>query len=513
MSLLKPLGQGPKYLKAGFLGFQGSGKTLTAILLAIATRQASGLKGPIAFYDTESGTDYVTGAVKKLTGTDLLGVKSRDFEDLISLGRECVDHGVSVLIADSMTHVWRNLCDSYLAGINEARRKYAESKNWQPKIKSALEFQDWAPIKKQWERWTTFYLNAPLHIIICGRAGYEYDMEKNEDTGKKELVKTGTKMKTESEFGFEPSLLVEMEKGEGENRETARVATVIKDRFRLLDGKQGFFRSHATDESADLKAVSEFFAPHIHALNAGAHVPIKTAVAPMDVNEEGDPEWQREKKSRTIRCEEIQGLLTSHYPGQTAEEKKKKADLIFEFFHTRSWTAVESMNSDQLGNGLRALREKLEPQSPPAAVEPVPPQASQTAAAADVLPVSAPRADAEAGAPKSTTAVGQPVSSGNPPSQAAAGNSAGDAPRKDAHPWFGEDGRLSPAGVAEVARKLNSRGEDVGLEAVQFLKAKKQMSGDDLHSIKREALDTILFRVVDFWKKFDLWKSGKGGAK
>ena len=40
--------------------------------------------------------------------------------------------------------------------------------------------------------------------MIAGRAGYDYDYEQREDGTGKDLVKTGIKMKTEGEFGFEP---------------------------------------------------------------------------------------------------------------------------------------------------------------------------------------------------------------------------------------------------------------------------------------------------------------------
>jgi hypothetical protein len=67
------------------------------------------------------------------------------------------------------------------------------------------------PIKTIWNsRWAGKFLNSPLHFVIAGRAGYESDIEENEETHKKELTKTGIKMKTEGEFGFEPSLLIQM---------------------------------------------------------------------------------------------------------------------------------------------------------------------------------------------------------------------------------------------------------------------------------------------------------------
>ena len=345
--MLKPLGGGQGYLKAGFLGFQKSGKTYTAIQLAIGTRKHFGLSGPIAMFDTESGSDYVAPLVKKQTGVDLVGVKSRAFTDLVATAKECLTAGVSVLVVDSITHPWRELCDAYLVQVNEKRKErklYALQK---------LEFQHWAAVKGIWTpQWSDFYLTAPLHIIICGRAGFEYDMETNDETGRKELVKTGIKMRVEGEFGFEPSLLVEMERvqeptGDGGFR-LRRQATVLGDRFGVVDGKT------CVDPGFD------FFAPHVKLLTPGANVPVDTSMkTETGADEAGDATWQREKRERVILCEEIQGAIVAEYPGQTAEEKRKKGELLHTIFGTRSWTAVENMDSGKLREGLQALRDML----------------------------------------------------------------------------------------------------------------------------------------------------------
>lgn len=338
MGLLKELDSDAGYLKAGFLGFPKAGKTYTAMLLAIGTRKLMDHPGPIAMFDTEGGSDYIKGFVQEKTGKRLIGVKSRAYDDLLQVGKEALKEGVSVLIVDSVTHIWRELQEAYLAKVNQNRAK----KNL-PR-RHGLEFQDWGPIKRRWEEWTDFYLNSPLHIIICGRAGYEYDFDVNEETGKKELIKTGTKMKTESEFGFEPSLLIEMERIVCEDKRTIRRARILGDRFGLIDGK-------ACDNPN-----FEFFKPHVERLIPKAHSPIDTAIkSDAGIDDDGNDD----RKLRTILLEEIQGELVKRFPGQTVKEKSAKAEIIGKVFATQSWTAVECMSAEKLRTGLALVREMI----------------------------------------------------------------------------------------------------------------------------------------------------------
>jgi hypothetical protein len=112
----------------------------------------------------------------------------------------------SVIIVDSITHVWRDLQESYLARINDDRKRYKKYPL------ASLEFQHWGPIKRMWGEFTDLFLSSRAHMIVCGRAGnvYEYQ-EKDDGSGKKELITIGTKMATEKELGYEPSLLIEMQ--------------------------------------------------------------------------------------------------------------------------------------------------------------------------------------------------------------------------------------------------------------------------------------------------------------
>lgn len=343
MGLLKKLGGGQGYLKAGFLGFQASGKTYTSMLLALGTRQHFGLSGSIAMFDTEGGSEYIAKKIEKETGKDFLGVRAHSLGDLLAVGKECVKDGVSVLIVDSVTHIWRELCDAYLIEVNDARKR----KNLYPRKK--LEFQDWNPIKAKWAEWTDFYLNSPLHIIICGRAGFEYDYEKNEETNQKELIKTGIKMKTESEFGFEPSLLIEMEReqvSDGDGRFLMRrVARVVKDRFNVIDGK--------TCENPTFT----FFKPHLDMLTPGAVATIDTAVkTEIGVDEAGDDQFARLRHRRKVGCEEIEGTLAIIWPSSQGKDKQARFAVLSELAGTTSEAELERKPPEQLEHMAKVLK-------------------------------------------------------------------------------------------------------------------------------------------------------------
>jgi hypothetical protein len=298
-------------------------------------------------FDTEGGSEYVAPLVKRLTDSDLIGLRSRSFDDLMKVAEEAIKIGASVLIVDSITHPWRELCDAYLKGVNDVLKARGKPQ------RTRIEFSDINPIKQLWAPWPDWYLNSRMHIVICGRAGFEWEwVEKEDGSGKKELVKAGIKMKTETEFGFEPSLLVEMERDQAgvddPNQKTKIIhqATVIKDRFQVLDGAEasnpGF----------------EFFLPHINCLTPGQNPTVNVEIrTDPKISDYGDSQWVAERKLRTILCEEIEGELLRAWPGQTKDEKQAKAAAVEAAFGKRSWSYVETLTSDELRTGLEKIRE------------------------------------------------------------------------------------------------------------------------------------------------------------
>jgi hypothetical protein len=346
MSLLRPLTEDQGVLKAGFLGFAGSGKTFTASLFAIGLHKHIGSTKPIAMFDTEGGSAYVRDLLKDGTGKAPVGIRARSLNELIATLHECEAGAADILLVDSITHPWRECCESYLAEVNERSKRAGRAPRYR------LEFQDWSIIKEKWNNgWATPFLNSPIHIIICGRAGDVYEYVTNESTGKKELQVTGIKMKTEAEFGFEPSLIVEMEGEqvkEGGIRRVDHVATIIKDRFNVIQGK------------STVNPGFEFFLPHVLKLIPGGRATVdaelKTA---FGLDEDGNSEIQRARRNRVILLEEIQAAITEAYPGQTREEKAAKVKILKDVFQTGSWTAVEGLGEVDLAIGYDTLKSIL----------------------------------------------------------------------------------------------------------------------------------------------------------
>lgn len=330
MSLFQKADAGHSFLKAGLMGLAGSGKTHTSSLLAIGLigymrEKGVKVKGQAAFIDTENGSAWVSPRFKA-AGIELMVARTRALSDLRD-GINWAAANADVLIIDSITHFWTIFCDEYAVKKNRRR---------------GLEFSDWNEVKRTWrENFTDLYLNSPLHIVMCGRQGYEYDMQVN-DAGKKELVKTGVKMKAEGETGFEPSLLVQMEQEQtikdGAVAEVSRVAYVLKDRSTVLDGK--------TLRNPDFQA----FLPHVRTLDiGGVGVKVDTTRQSGDLlTEDGDPTWKHREAQREIALEEIGEELRRMHSGQTEAAKAARADALEKFFGTRSWKAVEQLKLPEL---------------------------------------------------------------------------------------------------------------------------------------------------------------------
>lgn len=341
MGLLKPATNGTAYLKLGMLGFEGSGKTFTAVDFAIGmTKLTKGKK--VAFFDTEKGSDFHIERFKK-EGIEFHVVKSRSFRDLCATIKEAEQGGYSFLIIDSITHVWRDLVQSWL---NEKRRNF-------------LTMKDWGVLKGEWAQYTDLYVNSKLSIAMLGRAGHEYDMTEDED-GNQEVSKSGTKMKVETETGFEPDLLLEMFKS------PKIIETKLKNGKKKVKRERGFVNKCVvlkdrtdTMNSREIESPKfKDFASIIKALNIGGeHEGVDLTRTSEGTFQDNDYSYANKIKRREIALDSLQEtLILAGMDGSSAEAKKKRTESLIKIFGTSGKTALENMEPIELETGVRELR-------------------------------------------------------------------------------------------------------------------------------------------------------------
>jgi hypothetical protein len=211
---------------------------------------------------------------------------------------------------------------------------------------------------------TDAYINSKIHFLVCGRAGYEYETGENEDTGKKEMSKSGTKMKAEGEFGFEPSLLIEMIKvpnSELTKNKKAKGhinrAIVLKDRSDLINGKM-----------IDKPKFKDFL-PHINYLNIGGeHFVMDPEKSSKDMFADKDWSYEDRKRQREILIETLHDdLVKFGLAGRSDKDQKKRIELMEMIFGNSSKTFIENLPLRELQAGIQQIKEMFE--TPPLAVK------------------------------------------------------------------------------------------------------------------------------------------------
>lgn len=191
------------YLKVGWYGSQGSGKTLTNLMVGEWLLEQENKKQKpktpfrMAYIDTERGTDFYTREVKERkihpAAFDFDRIVTRSvYEAKDALADLRKDPGpYKVVVIDSMTHLWEAAKESY-----SGKRT----------TDGGVPITGWGSIKKPIKAIGEAGLNGEFHYMFAGREGLVF--EKNEDSGEDEV--TGYKMKADTEAAYEPHVLIQM---------------------------------------------------------------------------------------------------------------------------------------------------------------------------------------------------------------------------------------------------------------------------------------------------------------
>lgn len=328
------------FLKIGFQGFAGDGKTFTAALLAIALHKKIKSTKPVAIFDTE----HAAKALKPLFEQNKVKAQSTKERSLAALSKAikwCEDGGSDILIIDSLTHVWEHFLNAYMTQKN--RRQ--------------LQFQDWGILKPKWKNeFSTPFVDAKVHILFTGRAGYTYDNEliKDEETGKerREIHKSGIKMKVENETAYEPDILVLMESVENlltDPKTIYRTATILKDRTNTIDGQ-------TLNWDGKKKGVDfEDFKPAINALLDGKVVE-RTEERIEDNFSTAENKQYYAAKERERLIADLEGLFSLMGLGTGAKDKQFKTYCLKNVFGVLSVEALETLQPDFIQIGVNVMK-------------------------------------------------------------------------------------------------------------------------------------------------------------
>lgn len=336
--MFKKLENNRPFLKMAFEGFAGDGKTFTASEVGIGVHKLISSTKPIALFDTERAFKALKWKFDEAGIETVVNDEQRSLESLNQAIKWCEEGNADILIIDSITHVWEEFLRAYLN---------RPDKNGRELKRTRLEFQDWGVLKPTWkEKFSTPFVMAKVHIIFTGRAGYEYTDERNEDTGKREIFKSGIKMKAETETAFEPDILVLMQKVTdliSETKSVHREAMVVKDRTTQIDGKT-FKNPNFENFYPAVKVLLDGTLREVH----GNQIP--------DTFEEFENKFGEIVREREIMIAEIEGCFKLMNLGTGAADQQKKAWIMNQVFGVNAIESVQKKGNPAIKTGLAIIK-------------------------------------------------------------------------------------------------------------------------------------------------------------
>ena len=183
------------YMKALLTGASGSGKSMSALELAIGMYKKCGGAG-IAYIGTEGDRDKLYAQTKSKHGEysfeyDLLQLEDPYTTDkYISAINEAIDAGYKVCIIDGLSAEWKWL--------NDTHDKMPGNS-----------FTNWGKLKPKHRQLIDKILTAPMHIFCCARGKDEWLLE--DKNGKSVPKKVGLGSQTDKDISYEVMLSLQIE--------------------------------------------------------------------------------------------------------------------------------------------------------------------------------------------------------------------------------------------------------------------------------------------------------------
>lgn len=214
-------------IKINIAGPAGSGKTMSSLLLGYGLIRAEHpdwteeqIWDSICVCDSECGSAslYVGAQVGPTTigSYNVINLAppftAQSYMDAIHMAEQ---HHMSVIIVDSLSHVWGGE-----GGLLDEQGKIA--------ARTGNSYTSWRTISPQYTKLVDTILQSTSHIITCVRAKMEYQQVKN-DQGKTQVKALGMGLQLREGYEYEVSVNFMLDND--------HVANASKDRTGLFDGK------------------------------------------------------------------------------------------------------------------------------------------------------------------------------------------------------------------------------------------------------------------------------------
>lgn len=338
-------------IKVGVYGGQGSGKTTSTALMALALSKEVYGGAPVAVTDTEPGWQFLK-PMFAAEGVELIQTTQPTFKAMLRDLRDAEKRGCCVWTIDSLTIIWQEIM------------KAAQGN------KSQIQIQQWGDIKAVWGEYTTTFLNSAMCTFALGRLGNEMEEQIDDNTGKTKLVKVATKFKAggSESFGYEPHLLLEMSLErkakrkagstlEGEGRMVHRV-DVLKDRTWALNGAVIRWSDKPRYEKGGYRQVWQSIKPHFDRVQQTmARVTLNPGASSNDMfNAEGQSDWSEKKQRKEVLSAELHATMDSLWGGTAVAAKQMRMKVFEHIFGFKSKEAADAASLDKIERGVRILQ-------------------------------------------------------------------------------------------------------------------------------------------------------------
>jgi hypothetical protein len=335
-------------MKVAIDGGPGDGKTFAMTEIGRGIWAAEGRKCEVVLMDTERSAKTVIPYFREcglIEGQNFFISHSRSLLDFQKILKLCIERK-SILLIDSVTHFH----EAFISAFEDEKKR------------KVIYPQDALVLKPEWKKgFSKPLVDAECHIIFTGRAAWEYRMEINPDTKKKEFNPTKLKMRGDPELLYEPSYVLFAEQdqrfdGDG-NLRAFHLLTVLKDRSRLQQGQifefdpRGEWKASENPIWDKVKPVYEFYA---RGRNPDAPHPAETPMGQLFAKGNADA-WFAARRQAEQTVEEIEGTFNQWIPGSGGLEKQLRSVIYAGVFKKRSKLAIAEMDPRQLSEGLDAI--------------------------------------------------------------------------------------------------------------------------------------------------------------